>query len=49
MTELWVNRLLPQGQQNKVKHTFNYKVSTDDFSHLEKDIETFVNTVKHLI
>lgn len=44
--ELWINQLLPEGQRNKVKHTFNYKVSADDLNCFGKEIETFINTVK---
>ncbi|MEA4969910.1 MAG: hypothetical protein VB051_05180 [Candidatus Pelethousia sp.] len=45
VTELWINRLLPEDQQNKVKHTFNYKVRDHDLKRFEADIEKLVGEV----
>jgi len=45
VTELWINRLLPEDQQDKVKHTFNYKVSDNDLKRFEADIEKLVGEV----
>jgi flavodoxin len=47
VTELWINRLLPADKQNKIKHTFNYKVSDDDFDRFEDDIKEFIETVNY--
>lgn len=46
VVELWINRLLPEDQRNKINHTFNYKVSTDDLNRFEKEIEAFIGTIR---
>lgn len=45
VTELWINRLLPEDKQNKIKHTFHYKVSDKDFGLFENDLKEFIGIV----
>jgi len=46
--ELWINSLLPEDKQNKVSHTFNYKVSEDDLGTFFNDIDSVVKKIKSL-
>jgi len=45
IVELWINNLLPEDQKNKVKHTFNYKITPKDLDVLNLKIESLVNLV----
>lgn len=36
VAELWINRLLPEGQRNKIKHAFNDQVGGEHFTGLKK-------------
>jgi hypothetical protein len=43
--ELWINSLLPEEKQNKIKHTFNFRISEHDLEFFNKDIELFIRLV----
>ena len=45
VTELWINKLLPKDKQNKIKHTFSFRVSKQDLELFDKDIESFIKLV----
>ncbi|MPW24338.1 hypothetical protein GC105_00840 [Alkalibaculum sp. M08DMB] len=45
--ELWINRLLPEEKRNKVKHTFNYKVSENDLKQFEEEIKEFIGIINN--
>lgn len=45
VTELWINSLLPVEKKNKVKHTFNYRISKPDIERFDKDIESLIRLV----
>jgi len=40
--ELWINSLLPEDKQHKIKYTFKFRISKDDIEHFDKDIESFI-------
>ncbi len=44
--ELWINNLLPEDKKNKIKHTFNYRVNEQDIEYFDKEIKTFICSVK---
>ena len=43
--ELWINNLLPEEKQNKIKYTFNFRISEHDLECFNKDIELFIRLV----
>jgi flavodoxin len=43
--ELWINSLFPEDKQNKIKHTFNFKISKHDLERFDKDVELFIRLV----
>jgi menaquinone-dependent protoporphyrinogen IX oxidase len=43
--ELWINSLLPEEKQNKIKHTFNFRIKEHDLECFSKDIELFIRLV----
>lgn len=45
VTELGINRLLPEDKRNKIKYTFHYKVSDDDLDRFEEELKELVNAV----
>jgi flavodoxin len=45
--ELWVNKLLPEDKQNKIKHTFSFRVSDHDLGYFNPDIERFVKVISN--
>ena len=47
VSELWVNSLLPEEKQNKIKHTFSFRVSKDDLEKFDCDIESFIKLVNN--
>jgi len=46
-TELSINKLLPKEKQNKIKYTFNYRVSDNDLKYYEDEIEEFLKGVEN--
>jgi flavodoxin len=44
--ELWINKLLPEDKQNKIKHTFKFQVASSDLETFDRDIEPFIRNVK---
>jgi flavodoxin len=46
VAELWINRLLPEEQQNKIKHTFHYRVNEKDLDRFEEEISEFIELVR---
>lgn len=45
VTELWINKLLPEDKRNNIKHTFSFRVSKHDLELFNNDIESFVKLV----
>lgn len=43
--ELCVNNLLPEDKQNKIRHTFNFRVSKQDLEKFNKDIDSFIRLI----
>lgn len=43
--ELWVKSLLPDDKKNKIKHTFNFRVSYQDLVSLDEDITSFIRLI----
>jgi flavodoxin len=48
VTELSINSLLPEEHRNKVKYTFNYRISAHDLQCFHDIIESFVNNVVNI-
>lgn len=44
--ELWINSLLPVEKQNKIKHTFNYRVSDNELKRFNNEIQSFIEVIK---
>jgi multimeric flavodoxin WrbA len=40
--ELWINSLLPEDKQNKIKYTFNYSINKNDLERFTSDFEAFI-------
>lgn len=44
IAELSIKKLLPEDKRDKIKHTFNYRVSSADLKSFSNDIETFLRS-----
>lgn len=45
VTELCINRLLPEEQRNKIKYMFNFRVSDDELKQFDAELDAFVALV----
>lgn len=45
ITELSINILLPEDQQNKIKHTFSFRINKQDLQRFNETLESFINMV----
>ncbi|WP_071394042.1 flavodoxin family protein [Bacillus tuaregi] len=45
VTELWINAFLPDNRKNKIRYTFNFRVSMQELQQCKHEIDSFISRV----